>query len=345
MTRPPPYSPTRRALVAASLAAGLAAPFIRPARAAGSLTAAIYPGAWEDAYRAVVVPALKAKGTDVAFEALFAVDEIAKARAARGNPSFDIFLLDPGPRASGIDYNLYEPFDATRLTNAAKVPPALMDQYGTAVAAQVVGIAYNPKKVGRPTGWKDLFKPEFVTHLGLTGFQTTFGTMCMIEIAKQFGGSETDVEPAFAELRKILPQVAAVSTPAAIPGLFQQGQVDLMYINTQTVTALRARGVDIEFVVPDTGASAFVTTMHIAKGAKNVPQAYEYIDTVLATPIQDALAKSPYYLTPVNNDVDPGPSVPMKSIADIGKFNTYDWAKINPLRAKWIDRFNKEMAK
>jgi len=138
----------------------------------------------------------------------------------------------------------------------------------------------------------------------------------MIEIAKQFGGSETDVEPAFAEIRKILPEVAAVATPAALPGLFQQGQVDLMYINTQTVTALKARGVDIEFVVPETGASAFVTTMHIAKGAKAIPPAYDYIDTVLATPVQDALAKNPYYLTPVNKEVDPGADVPMKSVAD-----------------------------
>ncbi len=336
---------TRRSLLGASIgAAALLAG--HDARAAGSLTAAIYPGAWEDAYRAVVVPALKANAnTDVAFEALFAVDEIAKARAARGNPSFDVFLLDPGPRVSGIDYNLYETFDAKRLKNADKVPASLVDKYGIAVAAQVVGIAYNPKKIPKPTGWKDLFKPEFASHLGLTGFQTTFGTMCLIEIAKAFGGSETDVDPAFAEIAKILPKVAAVATPAALPGLFQQGQVDLMYINTQTVTALQSRGVDIEFVVPDTGASAFVTTMHVARGSKNVDQAYEYLDTVLSTPVQDGLAKSPYYLTPVNKDVDPGPNVPMKSLADIDKFNTYDWTKINPLRAKWIDRFNKEMTK
>ena len=188
---------TRRSILGASIgAAALLAS--HDARAAGSLTAAIYPGAWEDAYRAVVVPALKANANvDVAFEALFAVDEIAKARAARGNPSFDVFLLDPGPRVSGIDYNLYEPFDAKRLKNADKVPASLVDKYGIAVAAQVVGIAYNPKKIPKPTGWKDLFKPEFASHLGLTGFQTTFGTMCLIEIAKAFGGSETDVDPAF----------------------------------------------------------------------------------------------------------------------------------------------------
>jgi putative spermidine/putrescine transport system substrate-binding protein len=334
----------RRSFLACSLAAP--ALLTRRAVAAGSVTAAIYPGPWEEAYRAIVAPALKSNaGVDVSFEALFAVDEIAKTRAARGNPPFDVMLLDPGPRASGIEYDLYEPFDGTKLKNAAKVPGSLIDKYGAAVAAQVVGIAYNPKKVAKPKGWKDLFKPEFVSHLGLTGFQTTFGTMCLIEIAKAFGGSDTNVEPAFAEIKKALPQIAAVASPAALPGLFQQGQVDLMYINTQTVTTLKQRGVDVEFVEPDTGASAFVTTMHIAKGSQHVPEAYAYIDTVLSTPIQDKLASKPYYLTPVNKEVDPGADVPMKSVEEIGKFVTYDWAKINLQRAKWIDRFNKEVAK
>lgn len=334
----------RRALLACSLAAP--ALLTRRASAAGNVTAAIYPGPWEEAYRAIVAPALKSDaGIDVAFEPLFAVDEIAKVRAARGNPPFDVMVLDPGPRASGIDFELYEPFDGAKLKNASKVPTGLIDKYGAAVAAQVVGIAYNPKKVAKPSGWQDLFKPDFVTHLGLTGLQTTFGTMCIIEIAKAFGGSDTDIEPAFAAIKKALPQVAAVASPAALPGLFQQGQVDLMYINTQTVTTLKSRGVDVEFVVPDTGASAFVTTMHITKGSQHVPEAYAYIDAVLATPIQDKLANKPDHLTPVNKDVDPGADVPMKSVDEIGKFVTYDWQKINLQRAKWIDRFNKEVAK
>ena len=34
-----------------------------------------------------------------------------------------------------------------------------------------------------------------------------------------------------------------------MPGLFQQGQCDVMYTNTQTVGTLRGQGVDIEFRV------------------------------------------------------------------------------------------------
>jgi putative spermidine/putrescine transport system substrate-binding protein len=338
---------TRRHLMGTALGTlGAAALPFRAAQAAGSMTAAVYPGGWDEALREVLAPALKqAHGVDVAFEPLFAVDQIAKARAARGVAPFDVFVLDPGPRVSGIDLKLFEPFDPSRLGNRDKLPAGYSDEFGAGVAAQVVGIAYNPKKVARPAGWRDLFKPDFARHLGLTGFGTTFGTISLIEMAKSVGGSETDVEPLFTELAKILPLVPAVAQPAAMPGLFQQGQIDIMYTNTYTVTLLKSRGVDIEFAVPETGAVAFGTTMHIAKGSKNVDAAYQYIDTMISTPVQARLAQAPFFFVPVNTGVTPGADVPMKSIDDLKTFVTHDWSKINPLRARWIDRFNREMAK
>ena len=128
-----------------------------------------------------------------------------------------------------------------------------------------------------------------MSRLGLTGFQTTFGTVSLIEMAKKFGGSETNIEPLFAEIKKILPKVAAVTSPAALPGLFQQGQIDVSYTNTNNVSSLKTRGVDIEFAFPTSGAITFITTLHIAKGAENVDAAYKYIDTALSAEVQTGL--------------------------------------------------------
>jgi putative spermidine/putrescine transport system substrate-binding protein len=337
---------SRRALLATS--GGLALTSALPWRlaAAGQLTAAIYPGTWDEAYRLIVAPAVKEEhGIDVAFDPLFAVDQIAKARAGRGLPPFDVFVLDPGPRASGIDMGLFAPFDSSRLARTDKLPDGLVDEHGVAVAAQVVGIGYNPSRVPAPTGWQDLFKPEYASRLGLTGFQTTFGTVSLIEIAKLHGGSETNVQPAIDEIKKILPEVAAVAAPAAMPGLFQQGQIDVMYTNTQTVTTLRARGVDIEFAVPETGAVAFFTTMHVAAGAENEDGAYKYLDTVISAPVQEKLAADPYYLVPVNVDVPLGEELPLQHLSEITSFVSHDWSVINPQRAEWIEQFNREVAK
>ena len=336
---------TRRAALLGAAALALPA---RPARAqrGGSVTTAIYPGAWEEAFRDHVAPALqKAHGIELEMQGLFAVDQIAKFTASRGAPPFDVFLLDPGPRITGLERGMFAKFDAAKLANRAALPGMLVDQWGIGCSAQVVGIAYNPKKLPKPSGYADLLKDPWVSRLGITGFGTTFGTISLIEMAKVFGGSETDIEPALAALKKVLPRIAAVGAPAAMPGLFQQGQCDVIYTNTQTVTTLRDRGVDIEFAVPSTGASAFFTTLHIAKGSDNVENAYKYIDTVVSRGVQDALQKPPYNFIPVNKEVPLGKDLPMKSLDEMSKFVTHDWSKINPLRGAWIDRFNREMAK
>ncbi|SJZ37449.1 putative spermidine/putrescine transport system substrate-binding protein [Enhydrobacter aerosaccus] len=337
---------TRRRVLAGATALGGAALLPTIAAAKGGLTAAIYPGTWEDAYRAIVIPALKKTyDVDLELQPLFAVDEVAKAKAARGAPPFDCFVLDPGPRITAIEAGLFEKFDGKKLSNASKVPSAFIDEWGICVGAQVVGIAYNPKKLPAPKGWKDLLTDPWVSRLGITGFQTTFGTVSLIEIAKQFGGSETNIDPALVELKKVLPKIAAVGQPAAMPGLFQQGQCDVMYTNTQTVATLKGKGVDIEFVKPESGAVAFYTTLHIAKGSDAIDNAYKYFDTVVSTPVQEALTKPPYNFLPANKDVPIPPDLPMKSLDEMSTYVLHDWAKINPLRAGWIEKFNKEMAK
>jgi putative spermidine/putrescine transport system substrate-binding protein len=37
--------------------------------------------------------------------------------------------------------------------------------------------------------------------------------------------------------------------------------------------------------------------------------------------------------------------MPLKSLDEMDKFVRHDWTRINPLRASWIERFNKEVAK
>lgn len=336
----------RRSLLAGATALGGASLLPAIAWAKGSVTAATYPGTWEDAYRGIVTPALKkAFDIDLELAPLFAVDQVAKAKAARGAPPFDCFVLDPGPRITAIEAGLFEKFDGKKLSNAAKLPAGFVDDWGVCVGAQVVGIAYNPKKVPAPKGWKDLLTDPWVSRLGLTGFQTTFGTVSLIEIAKVFGGSETNVDPALVELKKVLPKVAAVGQPAAMPGLFQQGQCDVMYTNTQTVATLKGKGVDVEFVKPDTGAVAFYTTLHIAKGSTEIENAYKYCDTAVSKGVQEALTKAPYNFIPANKDVVMPDYLPMKSLDEFSTYVRHDWSKINPLRAAWIEKFNKEMAK
>src|SRR5260370_6708904 len=152
-----PFS--RRSLLAGASALGGAPLLPVAAFAKGSIVATTYPGTWEDAYRAVVLPLLKKKeDIDLELAPLFAMDQIGKAKAARGAPPFDVFVLDPGPRIVGIEGGLFEKFDGTKLSNQSKIPAAFTDDYGVCATARAVGIAHNPTKVPAPKGWAALPK-------------------------------------------------------------------------------------------------------------------------------------------------------------------------------------------
>src|SRR5262249_56101993 len=113
--------------------------------AKGTLTATTYPGTWEDAYRAIVMPALKKKeDIDLELAPMFAMDQVGKAKAARGAPPFDVFVLDPGPRIVAIEGGLFEKFDPKKLANLGRIPDGFADEHGVCVSAQVVGIDYTP---------------------------------------------------------------------------------------------------------------------------------------------------------------------------------------------------------
>ena len=343
------FRATRRTVLGGMAALGASTLLPRPAQAKGSVVAAMYPGVFEEAYRQAVAPRLKeVNKIELVLTPLLALDQIAKAQAARGRPPFDAFILDPGPRVTGIERDLFQKLDKSKLKNLGQLPAGFVDDWGVNVHAQIVGLAYNPKKVEAPNGWDDLFSPKYYGKVGLTGFQTTFGTVSLIEIAKIFGGSETNVEPAFVELKKFLPHVGAIGAPLAMPGLFQQGEIDVMYTNYQTTMNLKSRGVDIDFAVPKTGAVAFYTTLHIAKGAADVENAYQYMDVAVGRDAQMLLQKPPFNLLSVNKGVGLQPDYPANLISShdqMSKFVTHDWTKINPLRAQWIERFNKEVSK
>ena len=159
-----------------------------------------------------------------------------------------------------------------------------------------------------------------MSRLGITGFQTTFGTSSLIELSKLFGGSLTNVDPALVELKKVLPKIAAVGLPAAMPGLFQQGQCDVMYTNTQTVATLKGKGVDVEFVKPESGADHLLHDHAYRQGHGELANAYKYLDLVVGKEVQEALTKPPYNFLPVNKDVPLAADLPMKSLDEMAKY-------------------------
>lgn len=339
----------RRSLLAGSAALGALATLGLPALGAETLVATTFPGTFNDAHRAILVPYFKKRtGQDATLTIQLAVDAVNKLSAASGQPPFDVVILDEGPLLDAEKAGLLAEYPAAKSPNYADLLPSFQDRWGPKVTMQVIGIGYNPKRIKTPPkSWDDLWNPAYKGRVGLTALNSSLGMAFLVELARVRGGSEGDIEPAFRALRELLPNVGAISANlGAHASLFQQEQIDISPYNFNFVETLKGKGVDIEFVVPDSGPVGWRTSLHVVKNSRNADLAVQYIDSHLAPEVQTRLQHEPYWIIPTNRKValqGPIQAKVARTAADLDKIRFQDWAKINEHRGEWIERFNREI--
>ncbi|BAL79111.1 putative ABC transporter substrate-binding protein [Bradyrhizobium cosmicum] len=313
--------------------------------------ATTYPGSFDEAFRSVVGPAFKkASDSSVTFTPLLGVDQIGKIQASRNAPPFDVVLFDEGPLIPAIASGVLEKFPVEQSKSYANIPSAFRhpDGYAPVITCQLIGIAYNPKKITTPpTSWEDLWKPEYKGRVGITGLGSSLGTAFMVEIAKLNGGSETNIEPAFEAIKKLLPNVGAIAaSPGALAALFQQGEIDIAFNFWNNVALLAAKGVDIAFAKPKSGAVVIRTSAQIVKNNQDPKLVLDYLDTVMSVDTQKGIEAAPWVMMPTNGKVPlTGANLTVaKSVDDLVANNVLlDWTKFQSLRGEWITRFSKEV--
>ena len=147
-------------------------------------------------------------------------------------------------------------------------------------------------------------------------------------------------------MKKLLPNIGAVAAnPGALASLFQQGQIDISVHYNNNVGDLQGRGVPVALAKPDTGYVLIQSTMHIIKNSKNIDLAAAYINEAIGTDVQTKMGEAPYFVVPTNRNVpfSKGLQTQAKDMKDLESFKTVDWAKLNPRRPEYIDRFNREI--
>jgi putative spermidine/putrescine transport system substrate-binding protein len=339
----------RRDVLAAGLGLGAVAALPRVAWAADTLVAATFPGTWNDAQSKILVPWFKnATKADATLTIQLATDQVAKLAASGGKPPFDVSIMDEGPLIDALKQDLLVKYPVDKSTNYKLLYPMFQNEWGPSISIQVIGIGYNPKKIKTPPkSWKDLWNPIYKGRVGLTSLNSTLGMAFMAEISRLNGGSESNLEPAFKALRELLPNVGAISANlGAHATLFQQEQIDIAPYNFNFVETLKGKGVDVEFVVPDSGPVAWRTSLHIVKGAARPDLAFQWIEGAITADVQAEESKPPYDVIPTNSKVQMTPVMTAtiaKTPADLSKLIFLDWKKLNEVRGAAIDRFNREI--
>ncbi|HSC23373.1 MAG TPA: extracellular solute-binding protein [Casimicrobiaceae bacterium] len=342
---------SRRQVLGAGAGAGLLAmlPFRAQAQSK-TLVVATFPGTWNEAHRNLLAPYFKKRtGASVTQSIQLATEQIAKLEAAKGGrPPFDVAILDEPQVYDAAKQGLIDEYPAAKSPNFKDLFPAYQDKWGPKISLQVIGIGYNPKKIKTPPkSYDELLNPAYKGRVGLTALNSQLGMAFLAELNRIKGGSETNFDPGFKALREMLPNVGAVAANlGAYATLWQQEQVDIAPYNFNFVQTLKAKGVPVEFVVPDTGLVGWTTSLHVTKNAVEPDLAVAYVDSHLAADMQSEMEKPPYDIIPTNSKVPLSPAIVdtvAKTPADLARIRGFDWTKINPQRTALIERFNREI--
>jgi spermidine/putrescine transport system substrate-binding protein len=203
--------------------------------------------------------------------------------------------------------DLIQPIDKSKLTNIDNLEPSLLNQAydpenkysipylwgSTAIAVNTDEI--DPKSI---TSWKDLWKPEFKDQiLLLDDVRDIFLMGLKVKGFENNTKNEDEIRQAYEALVELLPNVKLFLSDSP-KGPLIQGNVPMGVMwNGESYMAQAELGT-VEYIYPSEGATFWVDSFVIPKGAENVENAHKFIDFVLRPEIAKVILEEVGNSTP-----------------------------------------------
>jgi len=316
----------------------------------------ISPQARED-IMAYIAPKLKDEyGLDLAAELVGSTTLLEKIIVMRDKPTVTIANWDEPIGVQACGMGLCAPIDAKQAPNLINLYPWALNKVNgnlqvLATGVVAVGIIYNTdafKNQKPPASWNDLWRPEVAGRISITAPESTWGLGFLVMLARLSGGSENNIDPAFARLKTLLPNVQMIHTWSSdLAKLMQLGQVWEATTGSNMGPALKAQGFPAAWVAPTDGAPMVNGGMSIVANAPFQDAAHSFLNVYFSPEFQ-ALRARHAGLIPTNIRAWSMLSEAEKKALPIGPNDLYklarlDWAAVNRNRAAWVERWHKEI--
>lgn len=273
-------------------------------------------------------------------------DVVAQLKAAQGFSPYDTMPNGEPPHLIGIREGYIQKVDPKALPNYANVFPEFIQKslgYGVPVSYSLIGIAYNEKMVKTPPkAWTDMWKAEYRGKVGIPRASSNLGLGALVIAAKVFGGSEDNLEPGWAKLQELKPQVGR--SPTQLLQMLEREEIAIAPLWNNDAAGAAQKGLPIKFVQPDPGPVAIISFMSPITKTRHPELVNEWMNELLSVEYQTMAAKAPYFFGPTvkgiaipDNARPYTPSTP----AEVLRLQSVDWSKIAPVRGKLVEQFDR----
>lgn len=280
------------------------------------------------------------------------VERVTKLKVHLNDQIFDLVQLHDGVFPLAVRQGVVEPIDinSPRMPNLRNVPKRFVRPNWVVMIYSALGVTYNREKVKNPpTGYADLWRPEFKGRIVLPDINHSIGPYIVPIGAMAQGKDLKDEETGFEMLKKMtdLDPIWAKDTDSIMSALVnEEALIGLLY-KSQTFT-VQDKGAKVNWVFPKEGAIAYLSGTGIAKNTKNKELAEQYINLTADPDVQQFVARKFNYpgTNPAMIDRLP-PELQQRvrfSKEELDKIIDLDQNFMSDRRADWTDRWNRIVA-
>ncbi len=313
-----------------------------------------FGGKWRDVVAKTVGTAFAREGGKLEFVLGQPADNLARLIAAHGAPPpFDMLETMDNLLPTLKAGKYLAPLDLANIPNTAQLDPKLFDPDKVMIWVTEEGIVYNRKifadhAIPAPKTYADLANPALKGHVSLPDINAGGAIPALVGMSIEAGGSEADIAPGLALVRRISPANFWSSSSVLQTGL---ASGDIWAVAAQAGNVQRLRGqADLVAVFPPIGAKTGVLKqgylVKVAGGAQ--PRAVEWImNQFLALPLQLATFNEAGQV-PVSNAAleqllqQPGNDFLRLAPAEIAGMYRIDFSKVN--EAAYVRAWNRNQA-
>ncbi|AXQ28399.1 polyamine ABC transporter substrate-binding protein [Solimonas sp. K1W22B-7] len=311
-------------------AAPAAAPSAAPAPAAAPASKDLNVYNYSDYIAEDVIPGFEQKtGVKVTYD-VYDSDEVVEAKLLAGSTGYDIVVPTLNFFGRQIQAGVFLQLDKSKIPNLANLNPEWMqriaqqdpgNKFGVPYMSGTTGIGYNIDKVKKAFGttdvvnsWDLVFKPENIAKLKSCGVTLLDTPSDLIPIALHYlGENPNSTDPAVIDkaavlLKSIRPYIQNFHSSQLV-GALANGNTCLVVAWSGDVIQARDRaeeaknGVHIGYSIPKEGAPQWFDMLAIPKDAKNIDNAYAFINHLLDPKVAASNTNYIHYANPVPSSV------------------------------------------
>ncbi|MDA9421020.1 extracellular solute-binding protein [Bradyrhizobium sp. CCBAU 53380] len=295
----------------------------------------------------VARPLREKYGLNVVYTPGSTSSDLVKLIVSKDNPPYDLFMADSPLMPSMIEAGVILPIDPKAVPELERVRPQFKEfgQYGVPFAVASVLPLYNAKRTKPITSYSDLTRPDLKGRVAFQNPSSTAGSLTLLALAEENGGSIDNMEPGFSKLREMKSNM--IGAPTATVNLIQYFQSEEAWAGAfwdGRIASMRREGVAVEAVVPKIGIYSVVTSVNPVVNSKHPEAVQAYLRQALSDEATVGLAAALAYAPTTDVKVPEDIAKTLLTYGDSLKLlHPVDWAKFAKVRGGWLERFNKEM--